>query len=318
MKNIQLGSTDLIVSRIGFGCWQLSPRFWGPVDLDTWRRAVETALEVGVNFIDTADAYGEGYAESMLGDVMTSGGWRDRVVLATKFYWNFEREQRVPDTSHDYILRACEASLRRLKTDRIDLYQIHAWDPLTVPEEVGAALLRLRREGKIRWFGVSNLNADQMAMYRTAFPVHSLQPMYNLAARGIEARELPYCLAHRIGVLVYSPLSRGLLTGKYARDHQFDDSRNKHPLFHGDRFPRLMDALDRLRPLADALELTLPQFAIRWVLTHPAVSAAIVGIKTPEHIRTIVAAAEARLPGEIWHQAAGIIAAGTAPNGAAQ
>ncbi|MFN2351628.1 MAG: aldo/keto reductase [Kiritimatiellia bacterium] len=307
MRMIQLGITDLIVSRICFGCWQLSPKFWGEVPLEPWHAALLAALDEGVNFIDTADAYGDGHAETALGDFLAREKLRDRFVLATKFYWNLEGARRYPDTSHDYILRACEASLRRLKTDRIDLYQIHAWDPLTIPEEVGAALQRLRHEGKVRWFGVSNLKAEQMRLYRRCFPVHCLQPCYNMLTRGCEAAELPYCLDHRIGVIAYSPLERGLLTGKYAPGHQFTDSRKDHPMFQPEARQRTMAALDKLRPMADEQGLTLPQFAIRWVLTHPALTAAIVGIKTPEHVRSIVKAADDVLSGQMWHAAAGIM-----------
>ena len=174
-----LGSSDLQVSPICFGCWQLSPAWWGVVPVEPWAKAVKTALDHGVNFIDIADAYGDGLAETELGKLFQREGVRDRFVLATKFYWNFTAPGgRHPDTTRDYILRACEASLRRLQTDRIDLYQIHGWDPLTRPDEVAAAFAQLQREGKVRWFGVSNLNPEQMELYRGHFNLASLQPPY--------------------------------------------------------------------------------------------------------------------------------------------
>ncbi|MBI5091773.1 MAG: aldo/keto reductase [Candidatus Hydrogenedentes bacterium] len=310
MNYAQLGATDLRVSRICFGCWQLSPRFWGDVPLGPWRTAVRRALDFGVNFIDTADAYGDGYAESCLGDYLASEGLRDKFVIATKFYWTFHSAERHPDTRYEYILRACEDSLRRLKTDQIDLYQIHNWDPLTRPDEVAAALGRLKKEGKIRWAGVSNLNVEQMSLYRGVMDIASLQPVYSMIKRDVEARELPYCLQHRIGVLAYSPLYRGLLTGKYAPGASFTDSRADDLLYRGRAFLRMLDAVNELKPLADGLGLTLGQFAIRWVLTHPALTCAIVGVKAPEHIESIVAAADEVLPVEIWYKSAAIIKRG--------
>lgn len=308
MQNTQLGRTDLIVSRICFGCWQLSPRFWGNVPLDEWRSALNKALDVGVNFIDTADAYGEGYAEESLGDWFAREGKRDQFILATKFYHNFEREERYPDTSYEYILRECEASLRRLKTDRIDLYQIHAWDPLIRPDEVAAALGQLKKQGKIRWIGVSNWNSDQMRMGSAHFDIQCLQPRYSLLDRAPEDHEFPLCLEKNIGVITYSSLARGLLTGKYTPEQQFEDHRGKDKRFSGESFVRLLQGVDKLRPYAEKYGLTPAQLAIRWVLTHPAVTSAIVGVKRPEHIETIVPAADGVLDRQDWHKIAGIMA----------
>lgn len=306
----QLGKTDLIVSRICFGSWQLSPSFWGEVPLDPWRDAVRWAVDAGINFIDTADAYGNGYSESELGKLLAEDGLRDRVVLATKFYWRIEPNgERFPDTAHDHILRACEASLKRLRTDHIDLYQVHAFDPLTRPEEVAAALLTLKRQGKIRWIGVSNLNVEQMRMYSRGFEVACLQPPYSLLTRNVEKNEFPYCLAERIGVIVYSPLFRGLLSGKYSPDHVFEDSRAKLPQFQGEMFRGILAALNSLKPLAREYGLTIPQLAVRWTLTHPAVTSAIVGIKKREHVEGILKAADARLKPDDWHRVARVLAA---------
>lgn len=307
MQYLQLGKTDLQVSRICFGCWQLSPRFWGDVPQEEWEQAVKRALDLGVNFIDTADAYGDGLAETTLGNYLQKEKIRDRFVLATKFYWNFYGEERYPDTRYDYIIRACEESLRRLRTETIDLYQIHAWDPLTRPEEVAAAFNRLKEEGKVRWFGVSNLNADQIRMYASHFEVSCLQPPYSLLTREIEAREFPCCRERGIGAIAYSPLYRGLLTGKYDRGCTFHDSRAEVPYFKGKAFQRLLDGLEELDPFCEKYGLTTAQLAIRWVLTHPAISCAIVGIKKPEHIETIVPAADSLLANEDWHAVARIM-----------
>src|ERR1051325_1351903 len=266
MQSVLLGKSDLKVSRICFGCWQLSPRFWGNIPLDQWHAAQGRAVDLGINFIDTADAYGDGYSESCLGDYLAKNGLRDRFVIATKFYWNFEQPERHPDTRYDYILRACEASLKRLKTDRIDLYQIHSWDPLMRPEEVAAAFARLKKEGKVRWIGISNFNADQIRLAVQSFGAECLQPCYNLLSREIEANELPVCLEKRIGAIAYSSLHKGLLTGKYAPGHQFGDHRDKASLFHGKAFERIQQGIQKLGPIAEHYGLTLPQLAIRWVL----------------------------------------------------
>ncbi len=309
MDKIQLGKTDLQVTRICFGCWQLSPTFWGDIPQDEWRQSVRAALECGVNFIDTADAYGDGFAEESLGALLKEEGTRDQFVIATKFYWNFLKGQnRYPDTRYEYILQACEASLRRLKIDTIDLYQIHAWDPLTRPDEVAAAFAKLKKDGKVRWFGVSNLNVEQMKLYAQYTDIECLQPPYSLLSRDIEARELPHCQQNRIGVIAYSPLYRGLLTGKYSRDEHFTDSRQNNPLFQAPAFHRILDALDSLQPFCEKYALTMPQLAIRWILTHPAVSCAIVGVKKPDHIQSIVPAANGQLDIEDWHAIGRIIA----------
>jgi aryl-alcohol dehydrogenase-like predicted oxidoreductase len=305
MQYRQLGSTDLKVSPICFGCWQLSPAWWGDVPVGPWADAVKAALDVGVNFIDTADAYGDGLAETELGKLFQREGLRNRFIVATKFYWNFSSgPARFPDTTREYILRACEASLRRLQTDHIDLYQIHAWDPITRPDEVAAAFAQLKREGKVRWFGVSNHNPEQMELYRAHFEVSSLQPPYSLLARDIETRELPYCLRHNIGVLNYSSLHRGLLGGRYTAETKFEDHRAKAPMFHGEGLKIVLAALEEAKVIAAGLGLTMPQLAVRWVLTQPAITSAIVGVKKPEHITGIVKAAEDRLPQEIWHRLA--------------
>ena len=279
-----------------------------------WREAVLAALGNGINFFDTADAYGDGFAEEQLGEVLREAGARDDVIVATKFYWHVEDggNRYYPDTRADYLFRACEASLRRLKTDHIDLYQIHAWDPLIRPEEVGAAFEKLRQDGKARWFGVSNWNVGQMALGRAHFPLATLQPKYNLLDREAEASVFPYCLEHQIGTLVYSPLERGLLGGHCHPGQEFMDSRARNPLFQGKRFEGLLKGIDQLRPLAEEVGLTVAQFALRWTLTHPAVTCAILGVKSARHLAAAPAAEDA-LPQDVWHLAARIMekAAGT-------
>jgi len=313
MKHLPLGSSDLHVSRLCFGCWQLNPKFWGDVDIAGWEQAVRDALDHGINFIDTADAYGDGGAEEELGRFLRESGLRDQFVIATKFFWNFtDGAARFADTTHDYIIRACESSLRRLQTDHIDLYQIHAWDPITRPDEVARAFNKLKETGKVRWFGVSNLNPEQMDLYRDHFDITSLQPGYSLLDRRIEARELPYCLRNNIGVINYSPLYRGLLGGRYTADSEIEGGRAFGPYFHGEGLKIVAAAIEEAKVIAADLDLTIAQLALRWTLTHPAISSTIVGVKKPDHITGAVKATEAQLSQEIWHQVGNLFSAATA------
>lgn len=300
MNYTQLGKTDLNVSRLCLGCWQLSPRFWGDVEIGPWETAIRRAEELGINFIDTANAYGEGYAEESLGKFLETAGLRDHFIIATKFYWNFHGQKRFPDTRYEHIIAECDDSLRRLRTDRIDLYQIHSWDPLTRPDEVAEAVHRLRREGKIRWAGASNLNVEQLELYGDLFDVATLQPKYNPLAREVEDSLFPYCLRKRIGTLVWSPLERGLLTGKYPDGHHFGDSRDQSPLFQAESLRRVREACEGLKPLAEELNLGIPGLIIRWALSHPAVNCAIIGFKKPEHIETLAQAPDEPLSREAW------------------
>ncbi len=307
MKYRQLGQSDLQVSQICFGCWQLSPRFWGDVPLKPWKEALHAALDAGVNFIDTADAYGDGYAETSLGDWFQQEHKRDNFILATKFYWNFYEGERYPETTYDYILRACDQSLKRLKTDYIDLYQIHAYDPLTQPDVVAAALSRLKKEGKIRWVGVSNMNPEQMRMYQRFMTLTTLQPRYNLVSREVEQQELPFCQANGIGVIPYSSLHKGLLTGKYSAEHTFQDFRKADPLFNGPGRAAINNGLNQIRTIASDLGLSVIELVVRWVITHPAITSAIIGIKEPDHITGVVNAATEFLPIGLWHQIGSIM-----------
>jgi aryl-alcohol dehydrogenase-like predicted oxidoreductase len=307
MEYRQLGTSDLIVSRICFGCWQLSPKFWGEVPLAPWHRAISRAAELGVNFIDTAGAYGDGYSEECLGNYLAEAKLRDQFMIATKVFWNFHAEERYPSTEYDFIVSECEGALKRLKTDRIDLWQIHSWDPLTRPDEVAAAMTDLKRAGKIRYAGVSNLNSDQMELYREYVDIVSLQPCYNMLERRIEKHELPYCQKNKIGVIPWSPLQRGILTGKYSRDTTFTDDRANMKIYQGKAFARILDGTDEVKKLADDAGITMPQFAIRWVLTQPGITSAIVGIKDEEQIETICPAVDEMLPVNVWFKAGQIM-----------
>jgi aryl-alcohol dehydrogenase-like predicted oxidoreductase len=313
MEMIRLGSSDLQVPRLAVGCWQLSPSFWGEVDLVPWRAALDAAFEQGFRFVDTANAYGDGFAEEELGRYLKERGNRDQWVIATKFFWDFWTPlpdhysmRRTVSTSKQQILRACEDSLRRLGIDCIDLYQLHSWDPLIHPEEFGSAMDELKSSGKIRAFGVSNLNVEQMELLSKHTKIDTLQPKYNLIARDPEKREFPHCLLHGISTLLYSPLERGLFGGHMRAGNLPQDARAKARLFSEDGLHENAECMAKLGRLAEENDCSLAQFAIRWVLTHPAASVALIGTKKPEHITTLGVRATEPLPSTVWHEAAAI------------
>jgi len=302
MRRITLGATGLEVPPICFGCWQMGQTYWGRVPEGQLVEAVRAAIDAGVNFFDNADAYGDGEAERILGRAL-KGVPRDRVVVATKVYHHFYPDgHRHPDLSGDYIISECEASLRRLQTDYIDLYQCHAWDPFTPVEETAAALDRLVEQGKVRAYGVSNFTTEQLRTARHAGRFNSVQPYYNLLEPDIEKDLLPYCHAENVGVLVYSPLLRGLLTGKYTGDETFTDLRENDKRFRGDTFRQLVAKVERLRPLAEAKGCTVTQLSLAATIAHPDVHCAIVGTKTADQIREAAGAAEVTLTREEYHQ----------------
>ena len=284
MVRVRLGRSDLKVSPICHGTWQLSPKFWGAQPRDLMIAAARKAFDVGVNFFDTADAYGDGLAEQVLGEALKPLP-RGEVILATKVYHHFYPDgRRHPDLSGPYIEQECDVSLRRLQMDYIDLYQCHSFDPLTDLEETTAALERLKRAGKIRAYGASNFTVEQLRAARRFGDYATLQPRYNLLQSQAEADLLPYCRAEDIGVLVYSPLYHGLLTGKYAGAETFEDLRKSNADFQGERFRELAARVRALEPIARKYALSIVQLVLAATLMNPMIHCAIVGIKTPEHI----------------------------------
>jgi len=281
---ITLGRSGLEVSPICFGTWQLSERFWGNVEAADVTAAIRRAYEAGVNFFDTAGAYGEGRAESVLGEAL-AGVPRDRIVVATKVFHHFYPDgRRHGDLSAKYVTEYCDEALARLRTDYIDLYQLHAFDPITPLEETTAVLERLRQAGKVRCYGVSNFSVEQLRLARRYGDYATCQPYYNLLDPRIELDLLPYCAAENIGVLVYSSLALGMLTGKFDGSETFGDLRAGSPRFKGERFKRLATNIRSLQPMADKYGLTITQLCLAATLTHPAIHCAIVGIKNAAQI----------------------------------
>jgi aryl-alcohol dehydrogenase-like predicted oxidoreductase len=281
---IEFGRTGLKVSRICYGSWQTSHRFWGKLPREDFIASMRRAFDVGVNFYDTADAYGDGLGEEIMGEALAPLP-RDRIVVATKVYHHFYPDgHRHPDLSGDYILKECEASLRRLRMEYIDVYLCHAFDPLAHPEDTTAALEKLKKAGKIRAYGASNYTVEQLRMARKFGDYAVLQPQYNLIERQIENDLLPYCLSENIAVMVYSPLAKGILTGKFSGDEKFDDLRKNSKLYQGDAFKKMCERIRGLKPIADRYGLTIAQLVLAVTLAHPAIHCAIVGVKKPEQI----------------------------------
>jgi aryl-alcohol dehydrogenase-like predicted oxidoreductase len=298
MKRISLGSTGLSVSRIAFGTWQLGGQ-WGAFDEDRAISAIREARELDINFFDTAQAYGFGASERMLGKALRKEitGDRDSVVIATK---GGVLPEGGRDASAGYLRQGVEQSLRSLGVETIDLYQVHWPDPEVPAAETAGALQELVDEGKIRFAGVSNYDVQQMAEFAAVRPVDTLQPPYHLFRRGIEEEVLPYTIEHGIGVLAYSPLASGLLTGRFDESTTFEESdwRSQSSAFTGDTLKRNLAVVHRLADFAEGLGLTVSQLAIAWVLARPGVDVAIVGARSSANIRSSAAAADVELSAE--------------------
>jgi aryl-alcohol dehydrogenase-like predicted oxidoreductase len=296
MRSVRLGKTDLDVSAIAFGTWSFGGE-WGAFDADEAKKTVGRALDLGITFFDTAQAYGFGTSERLLADALWSRVGRDRVVIATKGGLRKEGDTLHRDASARWLREGVEASLRNLRTDYIDLYQVHWPDPRTPAEDTGRVLADLVREGKIRHAGVSNYSPRQMTELAQYGPVETDQPPYHMFHRDIEAEVLPYATKNDIGMLVYGPLAHGLLSGTMTPQTTFaaDDWRGSSSDFNGDRFARDLEVVEQLKQYAAAHEVTLPQLAIAWTISNPAVDVAIVGARQPAHLSDPAAAADIRL-----------------------
>lgn len=284
MTRVQLGDSGLSVSPVAIGTWQLSPRFWGEQSKDDFIAALRSAVEGGINLIDTAEAYGDGYAETVVGEALADLP-RDELVITTKVFNHFNDDgTRYPDLSPEHISARCDVSLGRMKIDTIDLYLLHMYDSLTPLDEIAAVLERLREQGKIRAYGVSNHTVEQLRAQRRCGAYSVVQPPYSLIEPAGEEDLLPYCQAEGIGVMIYSPMHKGLLSGKYDGTETFDDFRQNHPDFSGERFADLAAAVKSLAPIAERNELTIYQLVLAATLMHPAIDVAVCGIKRQDQI----------------------------------
>jgi aryl-alcohol dehydrogenase-like predicted oxidoreductase len=296
MRQARLGQTDLKVSAIAFGTWAFGGD-WGAADLKESTDAIHHALELGINLFDTAQGYGFGAAEELLGQALWPRVRREDVVIATKGGLRMHGDRLLRDASRRWLREGVESSLRALGTDYIDLYQVHWPDPHTPPAETAGALAELVAEGKIRHVGVSNYDVDQLQALGRHGRVETLQPPYHLFRREIEERILPYTAAHDIGVLVYGPIAHGLLSGRMTPSTSFDpdDWRAKSPDFTGETLRRNLAVVERLEGFARDRGISLPQLAVAWTLANPAVQVAIVGARRPAQLDGTAPAADIEL-----------------------
>lgn len=315
MKTIALGATGVEVSRVAFGTWQLGGE-WGAVDEAEAIAAIRTARDLGITLFDTAQAYGFGASERMLGRALRPEltGDRDSVIIATK--GGIRPPER--DASAAFLRRGVEESLRHLGVDHIDIYQVHWPDPDVEAQETAGALQEMVDEGKIRHVGVSNYDARQMEDFAAVRPVDVLQPPYHLFRRAIEDEILPHARANGIGVLAYSPLGSGLLTGRLEVGTTFapDDWRSQASTFTGEGLRRNLAVVERLRVLASERGITVAQLAVAWVLAQPGVHVAIVGARSAANIAESAAAADVELGPDDLARIEAIVADGVQVEGA--
>jgi aryl-alcohol dehydrogenase-like predicted oxidoreductase len=323
MKTVTLGATGLEVTPLAYGTWQFGGD-WGPVNEQAAIEAIQHARSLGINFFDTAQAYGFGRSERLLGQALAADlrAARDSVVIATKGGLRMDGENLLRDASPAWLRKGAEASLDALGTDYIDLYQVHWPDPHTPIGETAAALAELVREGLIRHVGVSNYTTAQIEQFATVLPAETIQPPYHLFRRDIENGLLPYAAAHHIGVLAYGPLAHGLLGGAITAATTFaaGDWRAHSPAFTGEGFARNLQVVAALRAFAGRRGATIAQLAVAWVLARPAVQVAIVGARTPAHLTESLDALDLTLSqadlAEIDHiMAAAVPAGGPTPEG---
>lgn len=290
MEYIPIPALSIKASRIALGTWSIGGAGWGGTSEQDAVRTIAAAIDKGINLIDTAPIYGWGRSEELIGRVLAERGGRDRLILATKFGLRPGDPASGPpvrDSSPRQIRQEIEDSLRRLGTDYIDIYQIH-WPDFSVPmEETAATLEGLRRQGKIRAIGVSNFSVEEMERFRKTAPLHTAQPPFNLFEREPERDVLPFALRHGIATLIYSPLCRGLLTGRLTAETHFpgDDVRLVDPKFQQPRFGRYLDAVARLDRLArERFGKRVIHLAMRWVLDQPGASVALWGARRPDQL----------------------------------
>jgi aryl-alcohol dehydrogenase-like predicted oxidoreductase len=302
METRRLGNSDLEITRLGIGAWAIGGSGWnGSMGLQNESDsipAIHAALDRGLNWIDTAALYGLGHSEEVVARAIQGRTPRPYIFTKCERVWD-ETGNIGPCLKTKSVRRECEESLRRLGVDAIDLYQIHWPEPDEDIEEGWAELARLKDEGKVRWIGVSNFSVQQMRRAQSIAPVTSLQPPYAVVRREIEQEILPFCMLQNIGVIVYSPMYAGLLTGAMtkARVANFlaEDWRRNLPGFKEPALSRNLRVVERLRDIGLRHGRSPGEVAISWTLNHPAVTGAIVGFRSPEQVAGIVGAADFRL-----------------------
>jgi aryl-alcohol dehydrogenase-like predicted oxidoreductase len=305
MTKKKLGNSDLEITPIGVGAWAMGGAgwafSWGPQDDQESIAAIRAAFEKGVNWIDTAAVYGLGHSEEVVARAIESISPRPYVFTKCARVWN-EQRQIGKRLKADSVRAECEASLRRLKLDCIDLYQIHWPEPDEDIEEGWATMAKLQQEGKARWIGVSNFSVDQLKRIAPIAPITSLQPPYSMLVRGSEEQLLPYAQQNGIGAIVYSPMRNGLLSGGMTKERVAgfgeDDFRRRNPDFQEPALTRNLQVADLLKAIGARHGRTAGEVAIAWTLRHPAVTGAIVGMRSPQQVDGVAGALEFRVSPE--------------------
>ncbi len=302
MQTRQLGNSDLRITPLGVGAWAMGGAgwafSWGPQDDKESIGAIHAALDRGINWIDTAAVYGLGHSEEVVGRAVKGRANRPYVFTKCERLWN-EKGQILKSLKRDSIRQECENSLRRLQMETIDLYQIHWPEPDEDIEEGWATLAELQKEGKVRWIGVSNFNASQLARAQRIAPITSLQPPYSIIQPEIEQDILPFCKQNNVGVIVYSPMKSGMLTGAMTRERienmHADDFRKRTPNFQEPLLTRNLNLAERLREIGKRHGRSPGEVAIAWTLRRPEVTGAIVGMRSPQQVEGVIGAADFRL-----------------------
>ncbi|MGB2631594.1 MAG: aldo/keto reductase [Minisyncoccales bacterium] len=299
MESVNLGKTNLKISRLGVGTWAIGGVGWGKINDSDSIAALRRAWDLGINFFDTADVYGQGHAEEILGQAL--GENRKKAVIATKFGVRIGQDGKTfKDIGPEYAVRALEASLRRLKIECVPLYQIHWPDAATPIEDTMAALIKCQEQGKIMHIGYSNFSVDLIKQAESAGRGESLQAPYNLIDRGTETELIPFCEERKITLVTYGSLAQGLLSGKIAANSKFekDDIRGRYADWQGEKFQQNLELAKRAGDIGKKYAKTTAQTAIRWVLDRNPNGAALVGITKPEHIAENIGALDWHLAGE--------------------
>ena len=316
MKYSRLGNSDLEITPVILGTWAIGGWLWGGTDKNKSEEAILASIDAGINCIDTAPAYGFGLSEEIVGKAIKLRN-RDNLIIATKcglvwddtagstFFFDTSDNSGVPIKMSrclrkESIIQECENSLRRLDVDAIDLYQCHwSHDDTPISESI-EALTTLRDQGKIKAFGVSNYSAEELEQCLSNGGVASDQPKYSLLSREVEDEILPFCLKNNIGIIAYSPMEMGILTGKITMDYEFveSDTRNIRPWFQKGKRQEVLTALDLMKPIAEKYDATLGQISVAWIFSQPGVTAAIVGARNPDQAESNAAAAEIELDAE--------------------
>ncbi len=316
MQTRQLGTSDLHFTTIGLGTWAMGGggwKFgWGAQDDAASIRAIQAGIDAGINWIDTAAIYGHGHSEEIVGRAIA--GRRNEVFVATKCgrVWEEGSRDIGKRLRRESVLAEADASLRRLGIDVIDLYQMHWPEPDEEVEEGWAAVNELIAQGKVRYGGVCNFSTSQLDRAQALYPITSLQPPYSMLRRDIEAELVPWCAKHHVGILAYSPMQAGLLTGAFTAERAAalpaDDWRHGNPLFHEPQLSANLRVVERLRPIAARLGVGVAEVALAWVLRLPEMTSAIAGARSPEQIRQTALAGDLTLPADALAEIDAILA----------